>query len=144
MRGVLDAMRCTDVEIANPSFSAVLADLNMNMTFRWISGGHRFVVYVAVISSAIAINTDRGISSVDLRPAASNNKFTPRRATIGAHSTTLGSSALINWEPHRTIRRHVDMPMQPVTLRDSVAFISKNAGAIAGAKGIAPLTRRWA
>src|SRR5207247_2290119 len=141
---VLDSMRCTDVEIANPSFAAVLADLNMNMAFGRIAGGYRFVVHIAVISSAIAINTNRRIGAIDLRLAAGHNKFTPSRATIRAHSATLLSSALINRQPDCTIRSHVDVTMQTVALRDPVAFVSENAWAITGAEGIAPLTCRRA
>ena len=137
-------MRCTDVEIANPSFAAVLADLNVNMAFGRIAGGYRLVVHIAVISSAIAINTNRRIGAIDLRLAAGHNKFTPSRATIRAHSATLLSSALINRQPDCTIRSHVDVTMQTVALRDPVAFVSENAWAITGAEGIAPLTCRRA
>src|SRR5881275_2441715 len=141
MRGILNPMRCADVEIANPSFTAVLADLNVNVAFRRIAGSYRLVVHVAVISGAITINTDRRIGAIDLRLAASNNKFAPRRATIRAHSATLFSSALINRQPHCTIRSHVDMTVQTMTLRDPVAFVSENPRAVAGAERIAALTR---
>src|SRR5438477_12027128 len=141
---VLDSMRCTDVEIANPSVAAVLADLNMNIPFERIAASDRLVVHIAVISSAIAINTDRRISAIDLRLAVGNNKFTPSRATIRAHSATLLSSALIYRQPDCTIRSHVDVAMQTVALRDPVAFVSENAWAITGAEGIAPLTCRGA
>src|SRR5438093_12019577 len=92
---VLDSMRCTDVEIANPSFATVLADLSMNMAFGRIAGGYRLVVHIAVISSAIAINTNRRIGDIDLGLAAGHNKFTPSSARIRAHSATLLSLALI-------------------------------------------------
>src|SRR5436190_11238210 len=141
---VLDSMRCTDVEIANPSFAAVLADLNMNMAFGRIAGSYRLVVHIAVISSAIAINTNRRIRAIDLRVAAGNNKFTPSRTAIRAHSTALRPSALINRQPDCTIRSHVDVAMQTVTLRDPVTFVSENSRAVAGAERIAALTRSGA
>src|SRR4029077_1227755 len=58
MHSVLDAVRCTNIHIADPRLSAVRADLNMNVTLRCTVRWHRLVVHITKIRRVIAIDCD--------------------------------------------------------------------------------------
>src|SRR5438094_7410122 len=80
VRSVLDSMRRTNIDIANPCLTAVGADFNMNMAFRRVVRRDRLIIYITIISGVIAINGDRRIGAVSLRSAAGDKKFIPCRA----------------------------------------------------------------
>src|SRR2546427_5674988 len=50
MHSILDPMRCTNIDVANPSLAAVRADFHMNVALRRTVRRHRLVVHVAEIS----------------------------------------------------------------------------------------------
>src|SRR5207253_6794205 len=117
MHSILDPMRCTNIDVANPSLAAVRADFHMNVALRRTVRRHRLVVHVAEISDVVAINSDRRIGTIDLRPAAGNKKLVPSSAPVSAQGTALRASAMPDWQPHSAIRRHVDMGVQTAALR---------------------------
>src|SRR5437660_778676 len=117
MHSILDPMRCTNIDVANPSLAAVRADFHMNVALRRTVRRHRLVVHVAEISDVVAINSDRRIGTIDLRPAAGNKKLVPSSAPVSAQGTALRASAMPDWQPHSAIRRHVDMAVQTAALR---------------------------
>src|SRR5882724_12735710 len=138
MCSILDSMRCTNIYIANPGLAAVRADFNVNVALGRIVRRHRLIVYITKIGGVIAINCDRRIGAVDLRPAAGDKKFIPCGAAISAQGTALRPSTALDWEPRSAIRRHVHVSVQPAALR-SYAVVSQDAGTITGTQGIAAL-----
>ena len=145
--GVLDAVRCADVEIISSRDAVIwiaVTYFDARVTFRRIPRGNRLIVDIGIVNSAIRVDRDRRIGALDLRDAARDNKFTPGGTTIRTHSATLRPSALINRKPDRPIGRHVDVAMQSVTLRDPVAFVGENAWSVAGTERITALTCRRA
>src|SRR5205085_4057139 len=111
VRSVLDSMRCTNIDIANPCLTAIGADFNMNMAFRRVVRRDRLIVYITKIRSVVAINGDRRIGAVSLRSAAGGKKFIPCRATIGAHRPALRPSTLVNGQPDSAIWSNMHMAM---------------------------------
>src|SRR5207248_1545675 len=111
VRSVLDSMRRTNIDIANPCLTAVGADFNMNMAFRRVVRRDRLIVYITKIRSVVAINGDRRIGAVSLRSAAGGKKFIPCRATIGAHRPALRPSTLVNGQPDSAIWSHMHLAM---------------------------------
>src|SRR5437016_9123824 len=138
MHSVLDPVRCTNIDVANPGLAAVRADFNMNVALRRAVRRHRLIVYITKISGVIAINCDRRIGAITLNPTARDKKFIPCGATIRADGAALHSSTVLNWQPRSAIRRHVHMAVQPAALR-SYAIVSHHAGTITGADRIAAL-----
>src|SRR5437867_3705507 len=111
VRSVLDSMRRTNIDIANPCLTAVGADFNMNMAFRRVVWRDRLIVYITKISGVIAINGDRRIGAVSLRSAAGDKKFIPCRAAISAHRPALRPSTLVNGQPDSAIWSNMHMAM---------------------------------
>src|SRR6266403_5733266 len=140
VRSVLDSMRRTNIDIANPCLTAVGADFNMNMAFRRVVWRDRLIVYITKISVVIAINGDGRIGAVSLRSAAGDKKFIPCRATIGAHRPALRPSTLVNGQPDSAIWSNMHVSVQPAALRRD-AVVSQHTGAITGTQGIAALAR---
>src|SRR5438445_10687445 len=138
MHSVLDPVRCTNIDVANPGLAAVRADFNMNVALRRTVRRHRLIVYITKISSVIAINCYRRIGAITLNPTARDKKFIPCGATIRADGAALHSSTVLNWQPRSAIRRHVHMAVQPAALR-SYAIVRYHARTITGAERIAAL-----
>src|SRR5438128_12026424 len=72
MHSILDPMRCTNIDVANPSLAAVRADFHMNVPLGCAVRRHRLIVHITKIGAVIAINCDRRIGAISLRPAARN------------------------------------------------------------------------
>src|SRR5438309_3823251 len=140
MRGVLDPMRCTHINVANPGLAAVRADFDMNVALRRTVRRHRLIVHITKISGVIVVNCDRRIGAITLDPTARDKKFSPCGAAIRANGAALHSSTVLDWQPRRAVRRHMHMAVQPAALR-SYAIVSHHAGTITGAERVAALAR---
>src|SRR5437588_7321279 len=140
MHSILDPMRCTNIDVANPALSAVRADFNMNVALRRTVRWHRLIVHITKIRGVAAINGDRRIGAVNLWPAVRHKKFIPCGAAIGAEGATLCAVTALNWKPNSAIRSHMHMAVQPAALC-SDPVVSRYARTITGAQRIAALAR---
>src|SRR6266404_9629351 len=117
MHSILDPMRCTNIDVANPSLAAVRADFDMDMALGLIVRRHRLIVYITKIGAVIAINCDRRIGAIDLRPAAGNKKLVPSSTPVSAQRAPLLAAAVVNRQPDSAIWSHVEMAVQTAALR---------------------------
>src|SRR5438270_8122802 len=107
MHSILDPMRCTNIDVANPSLAAVRADFDMNVALGGIVRRDRLIVHMTKICGVIAIDCNGRIRAITLRPAASDKKFAPYGAAIGAEGATLCAVTALNWKPNSAIRSHM-------------------------------------
>ena len=116
-----------------------MTDLDACMAFWRIASRHGVIVDVGVVNGAIGVDRDRRIGALDLRGAARDDELLPSYASICAQCAALVASAVTDWQPDGTVWRNMDMAMQTVTLRDAVAFVGQDPGAVTCAEGVAAL-----
>src|SRR5438093_7061433 len=118
--GVLDAVRCADVEIISPRDAVIwiaVTYFDARVTFRRIPRGNRLIVDIGIVNSAIRVDGDRRIGALGLRDAARDDELLPSCAPICAQCAALLAAALINRQPDGTIWSYVKVAVQTAALR---------------------------
>ncbi len=113
----------------------------MNVAFWRIAGRDIFVVHIAVVGPAVAVNRDRRIGPLDLRLSARDYKLVPRRPCISTRHAPLFAVAMIDRQPDSSVGRDVQMAVQATTTLSAGTRISRHAGTPSHAEIDTPLAK---
>ena len=97
------------------------ADLDMNVTFRWVGIGS-LIRHVEEVDCVVGADGNRGIATVSLRLAIWHNVLCPGNATVAAHRHASITVAVSHRQINRAVRPNLNVPMDTAALR-SIAVI---------------------